>query len=365
MSDAPSPFSAHNPKLQMVWDSTSLKQLMFCPRSYELSILEGWRGSAVDLEFGIFFASATETYKKARLAGASKHEAQLRALDQALTDSWDERADLPWGGTYEDEWRCTGTEPYKNSKGNKAKCPYSHTGKFFPAPSPGICGTCGSETETVRRYAPNHASKNRRTLIRLVAWYIEEQPDDLSEGLAPFAFPNGQPAVELSVKLPIPVFNSYGEQYILSGHLDSIMQFGTEKFVADNKTTGKFINDRYWQGFNPNIQVDLYDLMGNLLFPELELSGVAIEAASVTKDGATFGMRTFPKTEAQRQETLNTVEWWISQAERFAEQNHWPMATANCWNCGFASICSKDPSKREMYLKADFQRKRWNPLEER
>jgi len=50
---APSPYSPTIPNLQIVWDSTSLRALQFCARSYQYGILHGWRGSAVDLEFGI------------------------------------------------------------------------------------------------------------------------------------------------------------------------------------------------------------------------------------------------------------------------------------------------------------------------
>lgn len=364
---APSPYSPHNPNLQVVWDSSSLKDLMFCPRKYEYSMLKGYRSDEVNLVFGAHFASAVETYKKARLEGVSKDEAQLRAIARAVEDSWieDEGGGYPWGGQYEDQWRCCGTAPYKNAKGNKAKCPYSHKGRFFPAPIPDVCGSCGSNVEHVRRYEPDHPTKNRHSLVRLVAWYCEEQPDDLANGLAPYQFPNGQPAVELSVKLPLPLMSPYGDQYILAGHFDSVMQLGEEKFIADNKTTTQYIGQKYWQGFNPNIQVDNYDLMGVALFGDLNIRGVVIEAAQVTKEGAEFGQYIVHRNDKMREESLRTLEWWIRQAERFAEEGYWPKNTAMCWNCPFAGVCSKDPDKREGYLKANFAVRKWNPLEER
>jgi hypothetical protein len=338
---------------------------MFCPRSYKYGIIDGWRGSAIDLEFGIFFASATEVFAKAIIAGKSKQEAQLLAVRRAVEDSYEEDRG-PWGGGYANEWRCEGTTKYKNAKGNAAKCPYSHKGKWFPGDGPSTCGECGSCTITERRYQPGDRVKNRHTLVRLVAWYCEEQADDYAQsGLRPYAFPDGTPAVELSFKLPLPWKSSAGDQYILAGHMDGIKTHGNDPLVTDNKTTKGAITQNYWRQYSPNGQVDTYDLAGNLLFPELGIKGVAIEAAQVTANGANFATQVFYRTEGQREETLKEIGWWIKQAEQFAIDDYWPMNKTNCKMCTFNGICSKDPAMRAMYLKADFKQKRWNPLEER
>lgn len=367
---APSPYSETIPNLQIAWDSTSLRALQFCPRSYQYGILQGWRGSAVDLEFGIYFASATEVYAKARIAGMSKTQATLDAVRRVVIDSWiadDIYGDgHPWGGAYEEQWHCLGTKKYKNAKGNAAKCPYSHKGKWFMGEGPSCCGECGSETETQRRWLPADKHKNRHTLVRLVAWYCEEQPEDYSTGgLKPYAFPDGTPAVELSFKLPLPWKSPAGEQYIFAGHMDAIKTHGVDPFVTDNKTTKSYLGAAYWKQFAPNGQVDGYDLAGTLLFPDLGIKGVAIEAAQVTQEGARFATQVFYRTEGQREETLHEIGWWIKQAERFAEENYWPMNKTNCKMCVFNGICSKDPAMRDRYLKADFHQKRWNPLQER
>ena len=387
MTKTPSMFSDHNSSLQMVWDSTSLKALMFCPTFYKRTILEGWRSKgAVDLEFGIMFASAVETFKKGRLEGLSKVDAQLASLKKVLEDSWlpggntghcpcpdgcngcEQPDGKPWGGSYEDLWHCTGTEPYKNSKGNKAKCPWSHKGKWFPAPAPSTCGECGSETETHRHWLPADKTKNRVSLVRAIIWYTEDQPDTMySGGLKPFAFPDGVPAVELSFKLPLDYANRYDEPYILAGHIDSILQNedGSELFIADNKTTKKFLGKAFQASFSPNIQMDVYDLAGSILFPTLPIRGVAIEAAQILHDGARFATYPLHRTEAQREETLTNLSRWFDTAEEYAESQNWPMSTANCWLCPLKGICSKDPSQRELYLRADFEQKFWNPLDER
>lgn len=360
-------FSPTIENLQIVWDATSLRQLQFCPRSYQYGILQGWRNSAVDLEFGIYFANACERYAKSRLLGLSKSEATVSALQLVVEESWLPE-DKPWGGQYLNEWHCTGEKPYRNSKGNKAKCPYSHKGKWFPGDGPTCCGECGSKTITERHYLPDNDRKNRETLIIAVAYYCFEQPEQPGTGgLFPIAFPDGTPAVELSFKLPLPYTAPDGNTYTLAGHMDGIKSFSpAESFITDNKTTVSYLGATYWKQYSPNIQVDIYDLVGSMLYPELNIKGVAIEATQLVASGsARFATHPFYRTEAQREETLTEIGWWLREAEGYVENNYWPMNKTNCKMCAFNGICSKDPAQRERYLKADYVQKRWDPSIER
>lgn len=362
-----SQFSSKVPNLQLVWDATTLNGLMFCPTFYKNSYVDGWRpkDTPTDLAFGGFFASSIERYKKGRLDGMLKDEALLAAVKYVWEATWDIPRDMGWGGEYQEQWRCTGTEPYKNKKGNKAKCPWSHKGVWTPGEGPGTCGECGSPTETETHYLPYHKTKHRKSLIRLVVWYVEDQPENLRDGLAPITLADGTAAVELSFKLPLPFKTQDGEPYTLAGHLDDISSLGKENFIADNKTTTQFLGDQYWAKYSPNTQVDTYDLMGSVLFPHLDLRGVVIDAAQVLVDGARFGRSIFRRTDPLREEWLRDIGEWLSLAERYARANHWPMNKASCWKCPFKSVCRMEPSKRQAVLEANFEKRHWNPLEER
>lgn len=376
---APSPFSKVIPKLQTAWDSTSLKALMMCPRYYKYTILQGWRASTTDLEFGILAQLGFERYEKGRLAGETKEEAQIEALRLVLEKSGHyevpttasppecvpEPVWVPWGGRYVHKWRCEGTEPYRNPKGNRAKCPYSHKGKWFVTPQPSICGVCGSETEGQRMWDSDNPKKDRYTLARLIVWYIEEQPDDINEGLAPYAFPDGTPAVELSGKLPLPFNACTGEPYIIAVNLDSIKRFGREYFIADHKTTGKSLGRAYFSGFSPDCQIDTYDFVGSILFPELKIKGVIIEAAQCMVGGVRFGIHPCYRSEALREEYLRDLGELLRRAEHYAKRDHWPKETASCWHCVFRDVCSADPARRQALLEDNFENRKWNPLEER
>lgn len=363
----PNMWAGSNPRLQLAWDSTSLSQLQFCPRSYQLSIIEGWTGEALDLEFGIMVHDCMDVFARARLNGDTRDEAQFKAVKHALliSGTYDGDEFRPWAGRYEYRWRCIGTEPYKNEKGNKAKCPLSHKGKYEPGPRPSTCGVCGSPTEGGEQWVPKDPKKDRYNLVRLVAWYAEEQPERLEDGEAPYKFPDGTPAVELPVRVPLPFKTKAGETFILAGYLDKISTFGDAKFIVDYKSTRKYLGADFFSNYNPSMQMDTYDLMGSIVFPELELEGVMIHGMQVLTDAVKFGYGPIYRTEGQREEHLRQIGLWLQLAEQYAEAGEWPMAKANCWMCDFKGICSKAPGVREMYLKGDFTKRHWNPLLER
>lgn len=363
MTSAPSPWHPTIPHLQVAWDSSSLGPLMRCPREYQLRIIEGWRpsGGNVHLTFGRLNAGAAEVYKKSRLEGMGKEIATLRAMEWAIVHSWDPTSG-PFGGSYEEQWRCTGTTPYKNAKGNKAKCPWSHSGQWFPLPAPEPC-SCGSATETVRHWVAEDQYKDRPHLIRLVVGWCDSQPEE--GGIELVQFPNGTPAVELSWSLLLPFTAQDGHRHVLCGHFDTIDRLGNEHFISDNKTTKKALAPQYWAQYSPNVQVDTYNLAGAVLYPALDIKGVRIDAAQVLTEGVRFGSRNFYVSEEKNEEYLEELKHYLTRAEEYAVAGHWPMNRTACLICPFKSVCSLDPSRREDHLKAHFVKEHWNPLEER
>jgi hypothetical protein len=228
-----------------------------------------------------------------------------------------------------------------------------------------MCGVCGSSTETERRWVSNDPAKDRYTLIRAVVWWCDDQPEGALDGPVPYAFPDGTPAIELSIPITLPWLAPTGERYVLTGYLDSIDVLGEEHFISDNKTTKKTLNRQYWKQYSPNVQVSTYDLIGSVLFPDLNLRGVRIDAVQTLVGGARFGTQVFYRSDKLREEYLQDIEYTIREAERYAKDNYWPKREANCALCQFNAVCSKEPAERERYLKGNFQVRKWNPLRER
>lgn len=358
-------FSKVNPKLQIAWDASSLKSLQFCPRHYQYQNLEGWQGDSVDLIYGRHIASGFELFQKERLNGASIEDALVKVVRWALEETYDDETGETWGGHYETMWKCEGTTPYKNAKGNRAKCPFAFERAWFPGDAPDICVECRSGIKTERRFISEHV-KNRQSLIRALIWYGLDQPEDLNDGYRPYVFPNGQPAVELSGRMPFPRQSPFGETYLLTWNFDYIGQWGDELFITDNKTTSKTLNGQFFDAYAVDTQFDTYDMVGSIAFPDLNIRGTMVDAVQVTAGGVDFGRHPYYKDEHQREEHLKDLDIWIGLAEQFALADYWPMNKRNCWLCPFKQVCAKPPADREYALKGAFVKgERWNPLRQR
>lgn len=366
-----SAFSAKTPNLQLVWDASSLKAYQFCPRYYEINNLQGWHGSSVDLEFGRLIASGFEMFKKARLNGKSIEDALVAVVTWVMNETWmpatdTDPADRQWGGRYETMWKCTGERPYKNAKGNRAKCPFAHERAWFDGEAPDICGECGSPTRSERRYLPNSPAKNRLTLVRTLIWYGLSQPENLDDGLKPYVFPDGRPAVELSGKLPLPFKTMDGEGYVMAYNFDYIGDYGGERFIVDNKTTSKPLTEQYFASFAPDTQFDTYDLIASTVFPDLNIRGTMVEGVKVTATESEFGLRPYYKTNEYREEHLNDIGSWLADAERSARTGYYRMNKRNCWICPLKAVCSLAPKMRDGYMQSNMTREApWNPARER
>lgn len=360
-----SAFSEHQPNVQLAWDASSLKSFQKCPRHYYYANLQGWQNPSVDLAFGRLVASGLERYQKIRLDGKSREDAILGVVRWALEETWTDDTHQ-WGGHYENMWKCEGTEKYKNEKGNKAVCPYAFKAVWFPGAAPDVCGTCGSGIRQERQYVADDAKKNRHSLIRTLIWYGLDQPEELDDGLRPYVFADGTKAVELSGRMPLPYRTAMGEQYLLTWNFDYLAQFGDEVFVADNKTTGKSLDEKYFDTWSPDTQFDTYAMVGSIAFPAVNIQGTVVDAIQLLANDVDFGRRFYYKNDEQHEEHLYDLKWWLDSAEHSAVTGYWPMNKNACWLCPFKKVCSQPPSLRDGYLKQNFQKQpRWDPTAER
>lgn len=324
MTSAPSPFLPGT-KIQFAWDSTSIGYLKTCPRLYQLVMIEGWapKDESVHLRFGGEYHSAIELYDKQKAEGATHEDAMIAAVREALcrTADWD-----------------VDTE--------------ARAGKY----------------------------KNRRTLIQLLVDYFDKFADDPAET---FILDNGKPAVELSFKFELPwgpkihEDHDTGEKfastpYLLCGHLDRVVEFNSDLYVLDHKTTTTTPSSYYFDGFNPDNQMTLYTFASQVVY-HAPVKGVIVEAAQIKLvEPNEFKRGVTHRTQDQIDEWVRDLEFWLAQAEAFAEANYWPMNDTSCnkYNgCQFRGICSKSPHVRDKWLAGDFvkrtEEERWNPLKPR
>lgn len=306
-------FSPTVPGLQIAWDSTSLGLIKTCPRKYYYEMIEGWRsrGTILPLVFGIHYHKALESYDVAKAEGKSHEAALAIATRCALQIQEDTAEDI----------------------------------SYMPRNS-------------------GDTTRNRENLVRNVIWYLEHFKDDAAKTLI---LKDGTPAVELTFKMEVPFESPDGTPFLLCGHMDRVVDWGGDIYVMDHKTTGGAISDHYWKGYSPNNQVSLYTLAASVVLGD-SAKGVIISACQLGVNFTRFARRQINRTQGQTKEWLRETELWIRNAEQYATQGYWPMNETSCMNyggCSFQKICSADPSMRETFLKSDFVKRVWDPMQAR
>lgn len=318
-------------KLQFAWDSTSLGYLKTCPRLYQYIMIDGWQSSdeSVHLRFGTEYHAALQAYDIARTQGVSHEDAVHDTIYEVLQRTADFHPD-----------------------------PDTKAGKY----------------------------KNRSMLISLVLDYLDHFVDDPAKV---FVKGDGTPAVELSFRFEMDfgpsyfyedgsypkghsIFDKNPQPYLLCGHLDKVVDLNDALFVLDHKTTTTTVSSYYFHQWEPNNQMTLYTIGGQVVLNS-PIKGVIISAAQIMLTEPHRFVRGFTyRTQDQIEEWLRDLQMLLITNEGYAEADYWPLNDTACdkfGGCRFRSVCSKSPQVREMFLKADFVQKppeeRWNPLASR
>lgn len=324
---------------QFVWDSTSLKLAEECPRKYKYVMIDGWQapGRSVHLDFGAWYATALEHFHKARALGIPYDDAVCNVVQEALVSSW----------IY--NW-----EPFVERAADDVD------GYIYR-----ITGTIDNEVKEMARigegspWESGHNLKTRETLIRTIIWYLDQFQDD---SMSTVILADGKPAVELSFLIPI------SDDLFLSGHMDRLVEYSDDIFVTDNKTTGSTISAKYFDGWNPDIQMSMYTFAGKMIY-KMPISGVVIDAAQIAVGFTRFERGfTFRSTE-QLDEWYDQVQYLIEETQAYTKAGYFPMRTSACGNyggCQFRDVCSRSPSVRDNFLRAKFiQGPAWDPAARR
>ena len=305
--NAPSPFLEGIP-IQYAWDSTSLGWLKECPRKYFYSMIEGYRpkSDSVHIKWGALYHAALETYDKAKANGEDHQSALRRAIRFLMLETWDRETASPW--------------------------------------------------------ISDHNAKTRETLVRSVVWYLDQFGQD--DPAKTVVLSNGQPAVELSFKLHLSFGPTGSQPYILCGHLDRVVEFAEGTYVMDRKTTSSTLSPQYFEQYDPDNQMSLYTMASKVIYAT-PVKGVIIDAAQVAVGFTRFSRGFTYRTDAQIEEWLDDLHYWMDHAAVLAKENRWPQNDKSCHKyggCVFRKVCSRSPEVRQIFLNSDFVKQPWNPL---
>lgn len=318
----PSPFLPDS-FIQYAWDSTCLGWAKTCPRLYYYNMICGFRPKreSIHLRFGQEYHSALEEYDTLR-ALANDHE---EAVHETMKSLMNRLEDYP--------------EPDPNDK-------------------PSV------------RYKTKHA------LARTVLWYLDKHEHDPAKT---YIKSDGMPAVELSFRFELEYSpytydtdgNAEGDAdqpYMLCGHLDRIVNFNGDKFVMDRKTTTSTPGTYYFQRYEPDNQMTLYTLAGQLI-SKTPVLGVIIDVAQVMADSTRYVRGITYRSQDQLDEWRFDLSYLLRSYEHYAIEKYWPQNDTACdkfGGCRFRDVCSNSPGIRDNILKHEFTQERlWNPLETR
>lgn len=298
-------FPAWDGDVPTVLDSTMMNAFLKCPRYFQLSVLEGWKPKeqSIHLIFGGHFASALELFFLNHSAGVEYEENVRLVVRHVLIQSWDAEEDRPWA---------------------------SHDSK-----------------------------KNRANLIRTVIWYLEFWKDEPTEVVT---LPNGQPAVELSVKFELT------PEVLYSCHIDRLVTFKDITYVMDQKTTGGTMSPKYFSRFKPDIQMGGY-LVASQVALDIPAQGVLIDAAQIAVNFTRFGRGFISYPDKLIADWYSQMKVWSTMIRQMSEQQVFPMNPGSCLKygedhaCDFYEVCTTLPSLRKNVLKSNFVKgNRWDPI---
>src|SRR4029077_7392652 len=99
-----------------------------------------------------------------------------------------------------------------------------------------------------------------------------------------------------------------------------------------------------------------YTLASGVIF-ENPVKGVIIDAVQLLMEDTRCSRGTTYRTPDQLQEWLRDLKVWLEKSIEYAQDGYWPMNDTACdkyGGCEFREVCSKSPSVRDKFLKADF-----------
>jgi hypothetical protein len=278
-----------------------------CPQFYKYTIIDGYapRAESVHLVFGLHYHAALEQYYRLAAKGEAHEPALAQVVRTALERTWNQALQRPW--------------------------------------------------------TSDHKQKNRETLLRSIVWYLDQFQHD---PMTTVILANGQPAVELTFKFTTSYTAMTGEPILWCGHLDRLVEFNGDYYTQDHKTTTSAVDERFFSKFSPDNQFSGYIYAGKVIY-NTPLKGIIVNGVQIGVNFSRFARQIIMRHDAVLDEWYDNLGHYLKQAESYAINNHWPMNELSCGNyggCAFRDVCSKPPSIRPTWLKADFTRRVWDPL---
>lgn len=298
-------FSMKNPLLQLIWDATSLGTFKECPRKYYLQVVRGYttKQTALALDFGILFHEGLENFYKRKSKGVPFEENVHTTMKELMTSPL--RANID---SYEDK------------------------------------------------------DRNSFTLVNTILSYLDHYKDEACETVV---FSDGTIGIELHFQFETGLETGEGEKISIAGHIDRLLKQDIGVFIADHKTTVRPLTSYYFDQYNPDTQMTIYTIAGNICF-STPINGVQVDAVDIRK--GEFSRQLTLRSKEICEEWLAESEYWFKLAEYFAVRGVFPANDKSCnkySGCPFKAYCTAPRGLREQILQEDFVKRTWDPSKPR
>lgn len=211
-------------------------------------------------------------------------------------------------------------------------------------------------------FESDDTKRTRYTLLRTFIWNRERWKSD---SLVTLRGSDGSACTEYMFSVPLPLETPDGDNYQLVGYWDRVAVSDGGVYIPDLKHTSNSINEYYGEKFDPDNQMNFYDLAGHLSFENFK--GIVVDVVQTAVNFSRPMRAMLSISDERREEFLQETMQWIKIAERMAEEGY-PANDKSCQiygGCDFINVCRHAPSARAAYLAEDFVTRKWNPLEQR
>ena len=325
----PNGMSSKEPSLRIAWDATALKAYMRDPLAYYWQYVQGYQSviTPAPLLWGTLWHEVTRRFKQTLYESRAKRGALapgeigelLTDRDQALLIGVQEAIALATAANMNDV----------AASGRKGDL----------------------------------KTRNLYTLIRSLIWWEAEYRDDDVEVVSH----EGKPLLEQHFTVPLGMKASTGEDYLLCGSWDEVVEDEDGQFILERKSTTTTLSDYYFLQFDPDVQIYTYDLVGSFMLPDNPLKGVVVEACQTVVGFSRFMRHEVFRTPEQRKRWLATLKYWIDRAEQDALNASWTLAMnceASIFESAYKQVQRRTPSHWKSMLESEMERRPlWNPLQ--
>jgi len=159
------------------------------------------------------------------------------------------------------------------------------------------------------------------------------------------------------------------EGVILIGRIDKVLKWGNTLYVMDHKTSRE-IGTRFFNGFAPNIQMDIYYKVGEIYAKELGIpyGGVIIDAIQVAKTKEDFMRDTVVRSEEDYRAFIVIMQDLVGEIIRYSREGTWTPNYGACsgWGgCGFRKACvhyGGEGFETMLEDRGEFMVDEWSPI---